>query len=117
MRTDTSDVVVALQEDIKELRKLIDEQQIERGFSKSETERNYRIAAQKLTLELTVKGIKVTTIDSLVKGDPKVANLRFERDKAQVLYDNTIEHINALKLEIRVMSAYLNYEWSLQKYE
>ena len=57
------------------------------------------------------EGRPVTEISLTIKGQPAVAEAMLQRDIAQVLYQTTIEHINATKLELRVLENQISREW------
>lgn len=81
------------------------------GVQLSANEQAYKVAAAELTLRLRAQGLPVTIIDTLVKGDPYVSDLRFKRDCSKVLHDNAQEEINAIKLSMRIVEAQMNREW------
>jgi hypothetical protein len=53
----------------------------------------------------------VTLIDKVVFGIPEVAELRFQRDVAKVVYDANQDAINSIKLQLRLLDAQLSREW------
>lgn len=82
-----------------------------RGREYAEAERNYRTALSKKILVERDKGIPVTIINDLCKGSAEIADLRFRRDVAEVLYKSAQEAINIYKLNIRVIEEQINREW------
>lgn len=84
----------------------------ETGTELAEAERAYRVRLRAETLALRDEGMAVTLIRDVVRGIDEVANLRFERDKAQVTYDANKDALNAIKLEIRVIENQIAREYS-----
>lgn len=72
-------------------------------------ERNYKVALSEQALRLRAQDMPVTLIDKVIHG--KVANERFNRDTAEVLYKTAQENINAIKLQIRILDAQIAREW------
>ena len=81
------------------------------GYDLSTKERNYKIALNKKALELRVEEMPVTLINQVIYGYEEIANLRFERDNAQVKYNANLEYINAVKLNIRILENQLSREY------
>jgi len=82
----------------------------EKGIKLAEANEAYKVAMAKAALELRAEGMPVTLIDKVAPG--KVAKQGFARDKAEVMYDTAKEHVNALKLQMRVLDAQIQREWS-----
>ena len=81
-----------------------------RGEELALAEREYRIAlAQRIAKEQD-KGTKVTIIGDICRGDKEVAELKYKRDMARVLYDSSQEAILCFKLELRVVQDDLQNE-------
>ena len=74
-----------------------------RGLKLAECEMYYWVEVAKLVRIELDRGVKVTVIDDLCRGDENVAILKFERDSAKVLYDSVVEAINIYKVQIRVI--------------
>lgn len=74
-------------------------------------EKNYKIQLRKSALELRASEMAVGMIDKTIYGEPEVAELRFKRDIAEAIYKANQEHINATKLEIRILEAQLSREY------
>ena len=74
-------------------------------------EKNYKIQLRQTALELRSQDMAIGMIDKTIYGDPKVAELRFKRDVAEALYKANQEHINATKLEIRILESQLSREY------
>lgn len=83
----------------------------ERGFTLAEAERVYKVAKAKFIAKARIEKVAVTLIRDLAQGDADISKLRFERDKAKVLYLNAQEAINIFKLECRIVEAQIKREW------
>ncbi len=79
------------------------------GREYAETERAYKVALAQEALRLRDKGMPVTLIDKVIYG--KVSDERFKRDTAEILYRTSMEHINALKLQIRIIDNQIQREY------
>ena len=99
-----------IQADIKILNHKIKELK-EFGFKKAEAEERYRIELSKYLAEKILEGQKVSVLGDLARGDTKIANLRKDRDKWQIMYDTTLESIFSLKTSIRIMETQMKLEW------
>lgn len=67
-------------------------------------ERDYKIALRKEILRLHIDdGVAWTACENLARGDENVAQLRFKRDVHKSDYEVSLERINAIKLEIRLL--------------
>lgn len=75
-------------------------------------ERNYKIAVNKKALELRADSMAVGMITMTIYGYSEIAELRFKRDVAEVLYKTAYEGVNTLKLQIRVLQGQIEKEWS-----
>ena len=86
------------------------------GRAFAEAEKEYKIELRKQALKLrTEKNMPVTLIQQIIYGVPEVANLRFERDVKESIYNANKEAINVLKLQIRILEAQLSREWGNAK--
>lgn len=86
-----------------------------RGRKYAEAERDYRVALAKQMLTERDNGMPVTIISDICKGKSEIAQLRFSRDCAEVLYKSAMEAINSMKLQIRLMDSQLDREWGAAK--
>jgi hypothetical protein len=82
------------------------------GYDLAEKERAYKIAVNKKALELRANDTPVTLINQVIYGYEDIAQLRFERDTADVKYNANQEYINTIKLQIRILESQLNREYS-----
>lgn len=82
-----------------------------RGEESAQAEKEYRIAQSKKMLVLRDSNIPVTILNDIVKGDEAIADLRFKRDLAQVLYKSAQEAINVYKLELKAIEAQIDREY------
>jgi hypothetical protein len=82
-----------------------------RGREHAQKEQDYRIAlAEKILIERD-KGMPVTIISDVCRGDRTIARLKFERDVAEVVYKSALEAINVLKLQVKVLDEQIGREW------
>ncbi len=82
----------------------------ERGRKKALAERDYRVEVAKEILILRDKGIPVTIINDLVRGNAVIAKLKFERDVAETLYESNMQYIYSTKLNIDIVLRQLEAE-------
>ena len=85
------------------------------GIKLAEAERDYKIAVNKKALELRSRDMAVTLISQVIYGYPDIAELRFLRDSAEVIYNANREAINTLKLQIRILQNQIDKEWANEK--
>lgn len=88
---------------IKELRS--------RGSAYAQAERDYRVELAKVILLERDKGTPVTIISDVCRGDRSIAELKFNRDVAEVVYKSALEAVNGYKLQIRILDAQIEREW------
>ena len=87
---------------IKELR--------QRGIKKAEAEAKYRTALAGKMLQERDKGMPVTIINDICRGDEEIAKLKMERDIAETLYESCIQAIYATKLEMNIVMDFMKAE-------
>lgn len=99
---------------IEEKTKLLDKainELAQNGYDLAAKERNYKMALNKKALYERSKDMPVTLINQVIYGYEDIANLRFERDTAEVKYNSNLEYINIIKLQIRILESQLNREY------
>lgn len=89
---------------IKELRRS--------GTAYAEAERAYKVQLRETCLKLRAQDMAIGMIQLTCYGVPEVAELRFKRDVAEAVYVANKEAINSCKLQLRLVEAQLNREWS-----
>lgn len=82
------------------------------GDALAEAERDYQIAKSQTVLQMKDRGCTITEIGLSIKGQADVAEKMFKRDVAQVMYDANKEHINVVKLQLRIIESQIEREWS-----
>jgi len=82
------------------------------GIKLAEAEKEYKIAVNKKALQLRSEDMPVTLISQVIYGYDDIAQLRFLRDSAEVIYNANQEAINTLKLQIRIISNQIDKEWN-----
>lgn len=83
-----------------------------RGTALAEAEQEYRIKLAEKILLLREQSVPVSIISDIARGDKVVAQLKFERDCAQVVYDNAKEAVLAFKKQIDVLREQIEREWN-----
>ena len=83
-----------------------------RGRAAAEAEQAYRVKLAEKILLLREDKFPATLIGDLARGDREVAQLEFERDCAEVVYDNAKEAVNVFKRQIDVLREQIEREWS-----
>jgi hypothetical protein len=81
------------------------------GEKLAEAERDYRVAVSKEVMLMKEEKLPATLINLTIYGRKSVADVRFKRDIAQVMYDSNIEHINVTKVQVRVLENQIQREW------
>lgn len=81
------------------------------GTEYARLERDYKILLRTECLKLKDEKMAVGMIDKVCYGIPSVAEARFKRDCAEVVYTANQEAINAVKLQLRLLENQLNREW------
>ena len=82
------------------------------GSEFAEAERDYKVLLRSECLKLRDAGMAIGMIDKTCYGIPSVADARFKRDVAQTVYKANLEAINSIKLQMRLIEAQLQREWS-----
>lgn len=85
------------------------------GTAYAEAEKEYKILLRTECLKLRDEGMAVTLIDKIAYGIPSVAEARFKRDCAEVVYNANQEAINSVKLQMRLIEGQLDREWGRDK--
>ena len=83
------------------------------GREYAKAEREYKIALMQEALKLRSQEMPVTLIDKVVYG--RVADKRFNRDTAEMLYRTAQENINSIKLQMRILDNQIGREWGLSE--
>lgn len=80
----------------------------------AEAKRQYYIRLRQEELYLRNCGYPVTLIPDMARGEHEVASLRFEKDKAEVIYDANRDALNVCKLKLRVLTEQFTREYTKQ---
>ena len=107
------DLYTELQEKTKQLDVSIKQLRIS-GTSFAEAERDYKVLLRAECLRLRDEGMAIGMIDKTCYGIPSVAEARFKRDMAEVVYKANLEAINSIKLQMRLIEAQISREWSAE---
>lgn len=81
------------------------------GTERAEAERKYKICLKQEALKLREEGMPVTLIDKVIYGVREVADLRFDRDVKETVYQANLEAINSTKLKLRIVDEQYKREW------
>lgn len=81
------------------------------GASYAQAEKEYKILLRQECLKLRDDGMAVGMIDKTCYGIPSVAEARFKRDVSEAVYKANQEHINAVKLQLRLVENQISREW------
>ena len=73
---------------------------------------DYRVALAKELVKLKDEGYAITLAGDISRGKPEIARLKFKEISTEALYKANLERINALKLEIKILSNQIDKEWS-----
>lgn len=104
-------MMVGLTDSLDEAENAID-QMVPLGKAKARTEREYRIAKAKKILALREKGVPVTIIGDIVKGDEAISLLAYKRDCAEVVYQANYESVLLSKKRSDVFKDIIAREWN-----
>lgn len=99
-------------EDDRRLMKAASTELKKRGEQYAKAEAAYQAAKNRRALEMKTEGLSATMIQTIIKGDPEVNDLLYERDFAEIDYRSAVEALNCYKLDARIIEAQINREWS-----
>lgn len=85
------------------------------GTTYAMAERDYKVLLRTECLKLRDQRYPIGLIDKTCYGIPEVARARFTRDVAEVVYKANQESINSIKLQMRLIEAQINREWSIKE--
>ena len=106
-----NDLILDLQAKQKQLDTSIKSLRVS-GAEYAKAERDYKILLRTECLKLRDEGMAIGMIDKTCYGIPSVAAARFKRDVAETVYKANLEAINAIKLQMRLLEAQIDREWS-----
>ena len=81
----------------------------------AQAEKEYKILLRQECLKLRDEGMAIGMITITAYGIPSVAEARFKRDIAEANYKANQEAIQAYKLQLRLMDAQAQREWSVKE--
>lgn len=84
------------------------------GSNYAEAERDYKILLRQEVLKLRDEGQAIGVISLICYGIPSVAEARFKRDTAEVIYKANLEAINSIKLQLRLLENQIQREYGTQ---
>lgn len=81
-----------------------------RAYAEAYTE--YRVALAKELVKLKDEGFAISLAGDIARGKPEIARLKFKEISTEAIYKANIESINAIKLQIKILDAQVEREWS-----
>lgn len=108
MENDLYNEILAKRKELNQATRLL----TETGKARAKAEYRYQVLKTSECLKMRDQGMPVGLIEQTVRGIPEVAKVRFKRDVADVNYDANRDHINSLKLELRLLENQLQREWT-----
>lgn len=81
------------------------------GAEYAEAEKNYKILLRQEILKLRDQKVAIGVIELACYGIPSVAEARFKRDIAEMVYKANQEAIQMIKLEMRILDGQIQREW------
>ena len=81
------------------------------GDAYARAEHDYQVAKAQTVLKMKDAGATSTEINLSIKGQPEVSEKLFQRDVARVMYETNQEHINTVKLQLRLLDNQIAREW------
>ena len=89
----------------------------ENGVRAAQAEAEYQTAKAAAALTLRDAGHPIGMIELMIRGQKGVSEKRLIRDIEKVNYDVNREHINTVKLQLRMIEAQIEREWGQAKHE
>ena len=81
------------------------------GNAFAQAENKYQCIKAQTVAMMKADGCPMTEISLSIKGQTNVAEAMLNRDLAKVRYEANQEHINVVKLELRVLENQIAREW------
>lgn len=82
------------------------------GRAYAQAEYDYKTKLNEIALKKRADGEAIGMITLTIYGDKEVALARLKRDIAKVTYDASIEFINSVKLQLRLLDSQAQREWN-----
>ena len=82
-----------------------------RGIAAAEAEKAYRVKLAEQILMLREAKVPVSIVGDVARGNPEVAKLKFERDCAEVVYENAKGASLVYRKQIEVLRDQIDREW------
>ena len=105
------DLMNELQYKIKQLEASVKELRTT-GTEYAKSERDYKILLRQECLKLRDEGMAIGMIDKTCYGIPSVAEARYKRDVAKVVYEANQDAINSIKLQMRLLESQIQREFN-----
>ena len=82
------------------------------GSEYAEAYTKYRIALAQELVKLKNEGYAITLASDIARGKTEIAHLKYQEIAKEAVYKANLESINATKLQIKIMEAQIEREWS-----
>ena len=81
------------------------------GSEYAKAHSQYRMELAKELLILKAEGYAITLAGDIARGKPDIAELKEKELTTEAIYKATMESINALKLQIKILQNQIDKEW------
>lgn len=78
----------------------------------ADADMNYKIALRQELLKLEAEGRPVTNLLYIARGSEKVAKAKYQQISKEAIYKANLESIQSLKLQIKIIQAQIDKEYS-----
>lgn len=79
-------------------------------FAKADME--YKVKLSEALLRLEAEGRPVSNLQYIARGMKEVANAKYQQIRKEAIYKANIEAIQSLKLQIKILDAQIQREWT-----
>ena len=73
---------------------------------------DYRVALAQELVKLKSEWYAISLASDIARGRPEIAHLKYQEIWKEAVYKANLESINATKLQIKIMEAQIEREWS-----
>lgn len=82
------------------------------GEEFAKADRDYKMKLSETLLRLEAEGRPVSNLQYIARGMKDVANAKYQQIAKEAVYKANLEAINSLKLQIKVLDAQIQREWT-----
>ena len=101
-------IISGMQEKNRQLSMKVDELE-ELAEKKAQAERAYKVAYARRVMEMRADGIAVTIVQKMADGDPGIAELKYQYDVADAVFNGCRERIKTLNTAIDTYRSLLSW--------